>query len=144
MSNHDGTLAITSRRLPGAALVDRWLGALLVGPRHLAALDTDTLLRRGLGEARARELLEGNGAHRKEHGQAIESFLQSAEAHARILGERYGDALQSHAIHGVVSETRAIDLDQRELLHPAPQHVPQHVAEISIHDRKTPNVTLEG
>lgn len=44
--------------------------------------------------------------------------------------------MESHAIHGVLSEAREIDLDQRELLHPAPQRVPEDL-------KKTPRVPSE-
>jgi len=109
-----------------------------VGRRYLATLDTDTLLSRGLGEGRAREFIERERTRRADHGQAVEAFLSSAEAHAGILGERYNDSVESEAIHGVLSEARLIELDQKELLHPPPQRVPD------IHSKKTPSVTLGG
>lgn len=45
--------------------------------------------------------------------------------------------MECGAIHGVLSKARSLALEQRELLHPAPQHVP----ESSVHTKKTPNVT---
>jgi hypothetical protein len=116
-----------------------------VGPGYLATLDTDTLLRRGFGEVRGREFIARERARRTDHGQALEAFLSSAEAHAGILGERYTDSVESEAIHGVLSEARIIEREQKELLHPRParvQVIPHETG--SIHDRKTPNVTLEG
>lgn len=133
----NGKLANRARKLPGAALLGGAFGRLFMGPGYLATLDTDTLLRRGLGEARAREFIEGDRDRRTRHGQATESFLQGAEAHAGILGERHRDSVECNAIHGVLSEARQIDLDQRELLHPAPQHV------ADIHRMKTPDASLE-
>lgn len=47
--------------------------------------------------------------------------------------------MESHAIHGVLSQARSLDLDQRELLHPAPTRVHERGAEAGdIHLRKTP------
>ena len=109
--------------------------------QFLQTLDTDTLLRRGLGEVRGNELIAGERARRESHGQALEAFLSSAEAHAGILGERYDDSVQAGAIHGVLSEARKIDLDQRELLHPAPTRVPEPYRRQpgeDIHSMKTP------
>jgi hypothetical protein len=128
-ANNDGSVEGRAHHGAGPSLLARrvrgWWGRLTVGPRYLASLDTETLLRRGLGEERARELIARESERRKHDGQALESFLQSATAHAGILGERHRDAVECHAIHGVLSEARSIDLDQRELLHPAPARVPR-------------------
>lgn len=49
--------------------------------------------------------------------------------------------MEAHAVHGVLSEARQTDLEQRELLHPPPVLVAEKLSDI--HSLKTPAVPLE-